>query len=279
MTELLIVGGLTIDRFADGSSAAGGSVIHAGRAAVADGVRPAFLTVAGEEPEALGGLEQLAAMGDLLRLPSTWTTTFAHAERDGRRLLALERRSAPIDLPRAPAAAAALLAAPIADELPASVLGSLIDATGPSLVVCLIQGWLRHLEPGTPVRPLALSEVADATWAVLGSADVVVVSTEDLAEAPGDPFTQAATLRASLGDRPVLVLTLGTQGHLLDEPSANRVVASMPRRVVTGVPTVGAGDTFGAALAIQLARGLSDPTQASEVASDRVIAMLETRRS
>jgi len=280
MTELLIVGGLTIDRFADGSSAAGGSVIHAGRAAVADGVRPAFLTVAGDEPEALGGLEQLAAMGDLLRLPSPWTTTFAHAERDGRRLLTLERRSAPIDSPQAPPAGrAALLAAPIADELPASVLGALIDATGPSLVVCLIQGWLRHLEPGTPVRPLPLSEVADATWAVLGSADVVVVSTEDLAEAPGDPFAQAATLRASLGDRPVLVLTLGAQGHLLDEPSASRVVASMPRRVVTDVPTVGAGDTFGAVLAIQLARGLTEPTQASEVASDRVVAMLESRRT
>ena len=30
MTELLIVGGLTIDRFGDGTSAPGGSVIHAG---------------------------------------------------------------------------------------------------------------------------------------------------------------------------------------------------------------------------------------------------------
>ena len=278
MNELLIIGGLTIDRFADGLSAAGGSVIHAGRAAVAEAVRPAFLTVAGEEPEARDGLEQLATMGDVVRLPSVSTTTFAHAERDGRRVLTLERQSAPLNAARPPAAAAALLAAPIADELPASVLRPLIAATRPSLVVCLIQGWLRHLDPGSPVRPIPLDEVGDETWLALGSTDVVVVSTEDLAETPHDPFAQAAALRARLGDRPVLVLTLGAQGHVLDDPAASRVVASMPRRVVTDVPMVGAGDTFGAALTIQLARGLTDPARASEAASDRVIAMLERRR-
>ena len=75
MNDLLIVGGLTIDRFPDGTSAPGGSVIHAGRAAAADGARLTILTVAGDEPEAAIGLRQLAELGDLIhqRAPSTVT--------------------------------------------------------------------------------------------------------------------------------------------------------------------------------------------------------------
>ena len=53
--------------------------------------------------------------------------------------------------------------------------------------------------------------------------------------------------RARSGPHPLLVLTLGEQGYLLDDPAADQVVASVPRRVVEGVPMVGAGDTFGAA--------------------------------
>jgi sugar/nucleoside kinase (ribokinase family) len=46
--------------------------------------------------------------------------------------------------------------------------------------------------------------------------------------------------------------------------------------VVEVVPAVGAGDTFGAALAIHLARG-DDPATAAAAATDRVIAVLEAR--
>ena len=106
----------------------------------------------------------------------------------------------------------------------------------------------------------------------------MVVSTEDLAADPGDPFGQAAAVRARLGPGPVLVLTLGPEGYLLDDPAADRVVASVPRHVVRGVPAVGAGDTFGAALAIHLARG-DDPATAAAAATDRVIAVLEARAS
>jgi sugar/nucleoside kinase (ribokinase family) len=55
------------------------------------------------------------------------------------------------------------------------------------------------------------------------------------------------------------------------------VLASVPRRVVAGVPAVGAGDTFGAALAVHLARGVSAGA-AADRATDAVIAMLEARR-
>ncbi|MGH2417639.1 MAG: hypothetical protein ACRDFY_04835, partial [Candidatus Limnocylindria bacterium] len=105
----------------------------------------------------------------------------------------------------------------------------------------------------------------------------IVVSTEDLVESPGDPFGQAAALRRLAGPRTILVLTLGSQGYLLDDPALDRIVASVPRRVVTGVPAVGAGDTFGAALAVHMARGLGAGA-AADLATESVIAMLDARR-
>lgn len=278
MPSLLIVGGLTIDRFADGSRAPGGSVLHAGLAAAAEGAQITTLTVAGGEPEATEGLERLATMGELHHQQSRRTTTYAHAEVDGGRVLTLEGASGPID----PALTDGLgpydvaLFAPIADELPADAVAALRRAVHARRTAFLIQGWLRRLEVGRAVAALAIDEVAPALWDAFSTADAVVVSTEDLAADPGDPFHQAAAVRDRLGPEPVLVLTLGTEGYLLDDPDADRVVASVPRHVVEGVPAVGAGDTFGVALAIGLARGV-DPSTAAERATERVISVLESR--
>jgi sugar/nucleoside kinase (ribokinase family) len=85
-------------------------------------------------------------------------------------------------------------------------------------------------------------------------------------------------VRARIGPAPLLVLTLGPQGFLLDDPGADRLTASMPRRVVENVPMVGAGDTFGAALALHMARG-DAPLAAADAATERVIRILESRRS
>ena len=279
MPSLLIVGGLTVDRFADGHAAPGGSVLHAGLAGAAEGAELTSLTVAGDEPEARAGLRRLAQLGTVRHQQAATTTTYRHEEAGGRRVLVYEAASAhiradgvgglgPLDV---------ALLAPIADELPAAVVGELTSTLRPRLTVLLIQGWLRRLVVGHPVHPLALEDVDDATWAAFAAADAVVVSTEDLTEAPGDPFAQAAELRARLGSRPLLVLTLGPEGYLLDDPAADRVVATVPRRVIEGVPSVGAGDTFGAALALHLARG-DGPEEAAAAATERVIAMLEGRR-
>jgi sugar/nucleoside kinase (ribokinase family) len=280
MTELLIVGGLTIDRFADGRTAPGGSVLHAGLAAVAEGVRPTLLTVAGHEPEARDGLGRLERLGRLHAEPSQQTTRYGHSESDGRRVLVYAAAAAPIRAAAADGLAAAgiLLLAPIADELPAATVDALRAATRPRLTMLLIQGWLRRLVIGEPVQPLRLEEVDPETWAVFAAADAIVVSTEDLAEAPGDPFAQAAELRARVGTAPLIVLTLGSQGYLVDDPAAERVVASVPRRVVEGVPSVGAGDTFGAGLALRLSRGES-PEAAAAGAVEPVISLLEGRRT
>ena len=280
MSELLIVGGLTIDRFTDGQSAPGGSVLHAGLAAVQEGAAVSFLTVAGDEPEALEGLARLEGLGTLIHQAAATTTTYRHDEKDGRRVLVFDAATAPIDATLAAGLAPVPVAllAPIADELSAASVDAMRAALRPACTVLLIQGWLRRLELGSPVHPLPLGSVGPELWATFSRADAIVVSTEDLAETPEDPFAQAAALRARLGPGPVLVLTLGTEGYLLDDPAADQLVATMPRVVVQGVPTVGAGDTFGAALAVHMSRG-DDATTAARAATERVIQVLDGRRS
>lgn len=279
MTGLLIVGGLTVDHFTDGTSAPGGSVLHAGRAAADEGAQLTFLTVAGDEPEARVGLARLAQMGRLVHQPAAASTTYRHDETSGRRVLVYQAATDRIDPSVAeelPAPEVALIA-PIADELTGSALMALERRLNPGCTVLLIQGWLRRLEIGAPVHPRPLDAVPGELWSTFGRADAVVLSTEDLAEAPEDPFAQAAALRNRLGPDPVLVLTLGTDGYLLDDPGRDRIVAAVPRRIIQDVPTVGAGDTFGAALAVHLGRGES-AVDAADAATDRVISVLEARR-
>jgi sugar/nucleoside kinase (ribokinase family) len=279
MPSLLIVGGLTIDRFPDGTRAPGGSVLHAGLAAAAEGAELTILTVAGEEPEAIAGLERLRGFGSVRRQRSPSTTRYRHEEVDGRRVLVYEAASGPIEVDEIPELPAfdVVLVAPIANELPAGSISRIRDAAAAPLTVLLVQGWLRQLEVGMPAVPMRLDELPAARWDEFGGADAIVVSTEDFAGEPADPFAQAAGLRSHVGPHPILVLTLATDGYLLDDPAADRVVASVPRRIVEGVPAVGAGDTFGAALAIHLARG-DLPAAAAQAATERVIAVLESRR-
>jgi sugar/nucleoside kinase (ribokinase family) len=278
MLSILIVGGLTIDRFADGRRAPGGSVIHAGLAAVADGAEVATLTVAGPEPEADDGRAQLGAVGTLHAAAAPATTTYAHGEVDGRRTRVLEAAGGRV--PADPSAVGhpdVILFAPIADELSASAVSAICEAADPGVTAFLIQGWLRHLAVGDVARPLRLDAVSDDVWRISAAGDLVVVSNEDLAEAPDDPFALAAAIRPRIGPRPVLVLTLGSEGYLLDDPRADRITATVPRRVVRGVPTVGAGDTFGVVMALRLAAG-APPTAAADAGTDAVIGLLESRR-
>jgi sugar/nucleoside kinase (ribokinase family) len=279
MTSTLIVGGLTVDRFTDGTVAPGGSVLHSGLAAVAQGASLTTLTVAGDEPAARHGLDRLRSLGTLVCQPAAATTTYRHEERAGVRVLVLQARTEPIGAERLHEVGRpdVALVAPIADEVPASLVARLRAEVAPGLTVLLIQGWLRRLVVGEDALALPLDALGADQVGAMAGADAVVVSTEDLVESRGDPFAQAAALRHRAGARPIVLVTLGVEGYLLDDPAIDRVIASVPRRVVTGVPAVGAGDTFGAALAVHLARGAA-PAAAADRASDAVIAMLEERR-
>ena len=121
-----------------------------------------------------------------------------------------------------------------------------------------------------------IAAIMEAIHQEMARDEDVVLFGQSVGNNPEDPFVQAAALRAHLGEGPVLVLTLGPQGYLLDDPASSRVVASVPRRVVENVPMVGAGDTFGAVLALHLARGAS-ASSAAVAATDGVIRMLEGR--
>jgi sugar/nucleoside kinase (ribokinase family) len=279
MPSILIVGGLTVDEFADGRRAPGGSVIHAGLAAAADGADVTTLTVTGPEAEADEGRGRLASFGSLVATTAPTTTTYQHAETDGRRVLTLTEMGGRIELDATSSLTRpdVVLFAPIADELTAGGVEAICELARPPVIAFLIQGWLRHLAVGEPVRALSLDDVAPDEWRVFGSGDLVVVSTEDLADGQEDAFSQAATVRARLGPGPVLVVTLGTEGYLLDDPSADRITATVPRRVVSGVPTVGAGDTFGVVMALRMATG-SDPAAAADSGTEAVIALFESRR-
>src|SRR5688500_15033732 len=155
MSELLIVGGLTIDRFADGRSAPGGSVLHAGLAAVEEGAAVTFLTVAGDDREALEGPARLQELGTLIHQPAASTTNSRHDESDGRRGHLYGATTAMIDptLAGESKPARVALLAPIADELSAAGVDTLRAVLRPACTVLLIQRWLRRLDLGSPVHP------------------------------------------------------------------------------------------------------------------------------
>jgi sugar/nucleoside kinase (ribokinase family) len=277
--DLLVIGGLTIDRFADGTSAAGGSVLHSTRAAVAEGATVGVVTVSGEEPEAVAALEALAELCTLVRQPARGTVVYRHREADGRRVLILDRlaeRLTAQTMARAPRGRVAVFA-PIADELPVGAVTALRAGASPRRSVALIQGWLRRLEEGHPADPLPLDSMAPDLRRELAAMDAVIASTEDLVAVADEPLAQLHALREAIGSRPVAVLTLGTDGYLLDDPAADRITASYPREVITGVPTVGAGDIYGAAMAYHLGRD-APPASAAAAAAEAVIRMLEQRR-
>jgi sugar/nucleoside kinase (ribokinase family) len=274
--DLLIVGGLTIDRLADGSTVAGGSVLHAARASAAAGRRVATITVAGPEPEARAAVRELRALGPSRVAAVAASVRFAiHDEGRGRRLM-LEGAGTALAVTRSEVAAigpCCVLLAPVAGELSAGAVRA--SAIAPFRVAAL-QGWLRHLVPGEEARPLPLAAIGDELSASLGELDALVASDEDLAAVAPGPRQQLAALRAHFGPGPMLAVTAGAGGAWLDDPSVATRHLSVPR-ALDEAATTGAGDAFAAMLAL----GLSDRRSALEAttaAVDGAVAYLAARR-
>ena len=281
--DLLIVGGLTVDRFPDGSMAPGGTVLHAARAAAAHGLRLGVLTIAGPEPAAQRGLDELRSLAAWVRsLPDRATTRFAHDERGAHRRIWLEEAGGVIDpadaeLGTIPIAHRVLLG-PVAgecDRLRSSAWRSSITRGA------ILQGWLRA--PGIgEVRPRRLGDVDAAALQALRGLHVVVASREDLAPEDGDgPTAQLELLREELPGAPILVLTDGDRGLWIRHPAGVQPVQRPVPRRVDGVPTVGAGDMLAALL---LAWWPTSPTQGvvvqtAERAMAAVATLLEGRRA
>jgi sugar/nucleoside kinase (ribokinase family) len=280
--DLLVVGGMTVDRLPDGSATAGGSVVHGGGAAARMGARVAAVTLAGSEPEvtfALRGLRGGLERVEVQRVQRS--IGFEHRVDGERRILRfLGSAGLPIRLDGAPAAGA-ILYAPVAGEIEAA---GLTRARGGALRAAILQGWLRRLVPGELVSGLALAELDPDLVAALAQMDLVVASREDLLADAERPHEQLDALRSVLGPRPVLVLTDATAGAWFDHTGNGtserwRVPVD---HVVEGVPVVGAGDIFAAALALRWPRGGAATrdgiTRAARAAAETVARELERRR-
>jgi ribokinase len=271
--DLLIVGALTIDRFPDGRTAPGGSVLHA--AVALEGVaRIGAVTVAGDEAAARDGLRVLRrACGPRVhaeRAPET--ITFAHQPPGSGVRLVLESAMVKLACPARPVRPRAVLYAPIAAELNADFGGQLYAET---VQVAVLQGWLRSLDPGRAVQPLPLAALHGRLVRRLATCSALVASREDLVAAAGSVAEQLDALRRLVGNGPVLCVTDGDAGATVDDHGRRWRVA--PPRVVHGVDTVGAGDAFAAGLALAVGERAA-PLAAARRAAAVAQRYLEARR-
>lgn len=275
--DLLIVGGLAIDRLADRSTVAGGSVMHGARAAAASGRRVATITVAGPEPEADAAIVELETLGPCMRTSVPASIRYAIDDEGSRRRLVFLGGGAELVVSASDVAGInprAVLLGPIAGELSAEA----VRACGTVPVrVAALQGWLRRLSPGDEVRALPLAALDDELSKALGELDALVVSDEDLAANGSDPLQQVDMLRAHLGARPLLVITAGAAGAWLDDSVIGGHEVPAARRL-QGLSMLGAGDAVAALLAIGLGMGL-DPLAATELAMRETGDFLTTRRA
>jgi len=272
--DLLVVGGFSIDRFRDGSEAPGGSVIHAAHTLAMAGLRGATITTAGPEEVAVAGVERLRALGPLLVYDAPASIRFLIDERPSRRVITYESGArlpvSPADVARLPSRAALL--APIAGELDP---GALVAASSVSVRVAALQGWLRVLVPGEPVRARPLVSLGAELRDALRGMTALVVSDEDLGGAVPGTGDAIGALRDWVGSGPVLVVTAGHAGASLDLSGGVRV-AVPARLAVSGVSTLGAGDAFAALFAASLGGGI-DPRAAAHTAAAGVSRWLAAR--
>ena len=280
--DLLIVGGLTIDRFADGTSAAGGTVMHATRNASAAGIRVGVMTVSGTEPEASAAIDELRRTTAWLSCaPASRTTTFRHREVGGRRRLSLDSLGGSVEAPPDPREfprPAAVLVAPIAGEVPDQMARMW---SWPVRRGAILQGWLRTLALGQ-VKALPLAAIALETRHILGAFDVLIASRPDLSAEKGAPHTLIERLRKTFGPQPMLVVTDGEHGAWLGRGAAAGRKDAAPIHfpapyVVSGKPTIGAGDLFAARLLADPDWTLDTFPAAMERAMLRVAEELERR--
>ncbi len=272
--DLLVVGGLSIDRFPDGSEAPGGSVVHAAHAWAMAGLRGATITTAGPEDVAVAGVETLRSFGPLLVHDAPASIRFLIDERLSRRVVTYESGArlpvSSADVARLPSRAA--LIAPIAGELDP---GALVATSPVSVRVAALQGWLRILVPGEPVRARPLVSLGAELRDTLRGMTALVVSDEDLAGAVPDAGDAIGAFRDWVGSGPVLVVTAGQAGASLDFSGGIRVAMPAPL-AVSGVSTLGAGDAFAALFAAGLGGGM-DAQRAAHTAATGVSHWLAAR--
>lgn len=268
--DLLVIGGMTVDRFPDSRQAPGGAARYATEAALAAGLRVALHTVAGDEPVVSRALERLAALATVLCHPAAGSIHFDHHGTDDQRRLRLMGLTESLRVPepdRLPVARAVLFA-PVAGEVAIEALRGArarFRAAG-------IQGWLRDVDPDgwVTVRPPAALE--PPLIRALRELDLLLASERDLGASDG--ATALAELRAWAGPGPELVVTAGAHGAWLDD--GRGTTSQVPAQVVEGRHTIGAGDAFAAVLVARRGAGI-DLRDAAHDAASATARYLATR--
>jgi len=237
--DFLVVGHVTQDVQADGTSQLGGTAFYAAVTAARLGCRVAVYTAADPALD-LNPLVQAAEEVEVLRRPAAHTTVFCNRYEGGRRQQLLLGRAAvltPEGLPADWRAVPLVLLGPVAQEVPPQWAERFSRAT----VGACLQGWLRAWDPAGRVR-FAAWEGAER-W--LPRFAAALLSVEDVEG------------RCALAERyaahcPALVLTEGSSGATLYRQGRPDPVAAFP---VHEVDPTGAGDVFAAAFLVRCAEG------------------------
>lgn len=272
--DLVVVGGLSIDRFADGSTAPGGSVVHIPRAIASAGLRLGTLTATGPEPEALAALDELRRLAVVVESTvGAATIRYRHLESATTRQLWLETAGSRLtvtDDASARLQAPATLFAPVAGEIGTDLLVSLAAGRRGAI----LQGWLRTTSVGES-RPVPLSDLHRELVEALAGMALLTASREDLRSEAGEPSDLVRALRRLVGPGPILVVTDGPDGAWIDDGSP-AVHVPVPRRV-EGVSSVGAGDVFAAFALLALGQPGATAQTAAAAGMRAVVEMLEAR--
>jgi sugar/nucleoside kinase (ribokinase family) len=253
----LVVGHVTLDRFAN-DELPGGGAYYGGHVARGLGATVRVLTAAGDDfpPDALAGLEAHV-------LPAPRTTRFANAYRsDGTRRQRADLSAGPLvpaALPAGWAETDVLHLSPVLGEVDLAAWRAAVRAR---FVGVQAQGLVRTLEPDGAVSPRRW----EPTTAELVGVDAVVLGEDDVAG-------QDALVERLAAAVPVVALTRGDDGcDLFTGGAAVRVGVF---RTFQEDPT-GAGDAFAAGLFFGLARG-DDPVRAAQLGAAAGSVVVEGR--
>ncbi|MBN1210492.1 MAG: carbohydrate kinase [Myxococcaceae bacterium] len=250
LPELLVVGHVTRD-FIRGETRLGGAASFSSRVAATLGIRTALVTAAPLDFDLMAPLRALPQLS-IHVVPSPEATTFELDYSGPRRRVILRAVAQPIraeDVPPEWRNIPVAYVAPVAGECDRA----LVEGLGSRLICAGVQGWLRRPGADGAVEPTIASEASSPPRGLR----VGVFSEEDHPEAE---FLAEQLARHDI----TVALTRGRRGSTVREGSQRWEIPSAPANEVD--PT-GAGDVFGIALTLALARGASAPAAAAAAAA------------
>jgi len=251
----LLIGHMTADITPQGR-VLGGTVSYSLPVVRQFGYDPAVVTSAARDEPLLEALD----CNQCVIVPAAATTTYENIYEGKKRTQYIHGVAAPIrpdDIPASFQTARYVHLAPIADEIDPEIAFMFLDAT----IMLTPQGWMRRWDDKGRVHFKRFDNEA-----VLRAVDIVVMSRQDIAEAPELEQLYAGIVKH-------LFVTDGSNGGVYYENGMPTPYSAVP---VEEVEPTGAGDVFAAALLASLAHTGDDLHKALRVAA-RLAAFSVTR--